>query len=265
MMIKNMKRAIVLGLTALVLFVAAPAPKALAADNAPVHTAVSISGKINKQVVTYRVNLDKRTVTDGRIAVTYDKDILTLIDDNEDRFDEKDVNYNYVSGDKEGLSIAFVNDSPKTLSGRTVTLTFEVKPEITNTDTVITTQVLELNNEETGILTDVVLEDSLNIGRLLPKTPTGLTLGQTLVAFIPKWKADANADGYVVYRSESKDGDYIERGTTSTTFFYDANVKNNTTYYYKVTSYQMNNGKRVESEATKPISGTIKKFFGWFG
>ena len=92
MMIKNMKRAIVLGLTALVLFVAAPAPKALAADNAPVHTAVSISGKINKQVVTYRVNLDKRTVTDGRIAVTYDKDILTLIDDNEDRFDEKDVN-----------------------------------------------------------------------------------------------------------------------------------------------------------------------------
>ena len=107
--------------------------------------------------------------------------------------------------------------------------------------------------------------NKVSVGRPLPSTPTGLSLGQSLIAFIPSWRKAANADGYVIYRSESKNGKYEEIGNTPFTFFYDPNVKNNTTYYYKVASYQQNGNERILSGLSEPVSGKIRKFFGWFG
>ncbi len=265
MMIKNIKRAIVLGLASLMLFAGVPAPKVLAADNAPVHTEVKVSGANNSTVI-YRIYLDKTKVTDGRVAVEYDPEVLTLNSDNEwIKFSENDVNRDYKNGDNAGIAYAFVNDTPKNATGKLITLNFKAKTGADNKDTTIKTTIFGINNEEEEILTDVTLEDTVSVGKPLPSTPTGLKLGQTFIAFVTSWKPAANAEGYVVYRSESKDGEYKERGTTRTTFFYDADVRHNKTYYYKVTSYQMRNGKRVESEATEPVSGTIRKFFGWFG
>ena len=108
------------------------------------------------------------------------------------------------------------------------------------------------------------MEDSFNVGKPLPKTPSGVKLGQTLIAFVPSWNKTQNATGYVVYRSDSKDGEYQEIGETFTTFFYDANVKNNTTYYYKVASYMKDGDQRYVSGQSEAVSGTIKKFFSWF-
>ena len=264
MMIKNIKRAFVLGMTALVLFAGMPAPKVMAAENAPVRTEVKVSGGSN-QLVAYRIYLDKTKVTDGRVAVEYDPEVLTLQTDNEwIKFTENDVNREYNSEDGAGISYAFVNDTPKNASGKLISLSFKAKPGIKGKDTTIKTTIFSINNEEETILSDVTLEDSFNVGKPLPKTPSGVKLGQTLIAFVPSWNKTQNATGYVVYRSDSKDGEYQEIGETFTTFFYDANVKNNTTYYYKVASYMKDGDQRYVSGQSEAVSGTIKKFFSWF-
>ena len=266
MMIKKIKRAFVLGMTALVLFAGMPVPKVLAADNAPVHTQVTSYRSGNSQKVTYRLYLDKSKVTDGRVVLEYDPEVLSLTNEViAYKFNESDINENYDSGDGAALSYAFVNDNPRTVNGKFFVVNFTVKAGVDNQNTAIKAYIEGINNEEETILSDVTLEDSVSVGRPLPSKPTGFRLGQTLIGFAGCWKAAANAEGYVVYRSESKNGKYEERGTTRTLFFYDPDVKNNKTYYYKITSYQMRDGKRIESEATEPVSGTIKKFFGWFG
>ena len=78
MMIKIMKKAIVLGLTALVLFTGMPAQSVKAMDNAPVHTSLAISGSVKNQKVTYMLSLDKANVTDGRVAVVYDPEVFSF-------------------------------------------------------------------------------------------------------------------------------------------------------------------------------------------
>lgn len=59
------------------------------------------------------------------------------------------------------------------------------------------------------------------------------------------WKSASGADGYVVYRANSKNGKYnkaetISRGKIS---WADYNVKNGATYYYKVRAYKAHKGK----------------------
>ena len=265
MMIKKMKRAVVLGLTALVLFAGMPMPKVLAADNAPIHTKVTVSGSTKNQKVNYRLNIDKTKVTDGRITIEYDPEVLTLVNAADiDRFSVSDINTEYKNGDNTGVAYAFTNHKPRAITGQVLALTFTKNAGTEDQDTTIKTTVIALNNEETEVMKGATLEDTFHVGRPRPKTPSGLKLGQTLIAFVPSWKEAANADGYVVYRSDSKDGQYEEIGDTVTTFFYDANVRNNHTYYYKVASYQKNGNERVVSDPSGAVSGTIKKFFGWF-
>lgn len=265
MMIKNMKRAFVLGLTALALFVAAPAPKALAADNAPAHTTVTVSGTGKNQKVTYKLSLDKVKATDGRIAVEYDPEVLTLVSESEGfHFSEFDINRNYSNGDSTGIAYAFVNDRPKSVSGRVLTMNFKVSAA-KNLNTTVKTTIFGINNEDQSVISDVTLEDTVNVGRPLPKTPTRLRLGQGLLSFNLSWKGDPNADGYILYRSEGTDDNYKELWETTLTFNLDLYVKNNTKYYYKVASYQKVGNERIVSEPSEPVSGTIRKFFGWFG
>ena len=78
MMIKNIKRAIVLGLASLMLFAGVPAPKVLAADNAPVHTEVKVSGANNSTVI-YRIYLDKTKEQDSKLLATDKLFSATLI------------------------------------------------------------------------------------------------------------------------------------------------------------------------------------------
>ncbi len=267
MMIKNMKRAFVLGLTALVLFAGIPAPKVMAADNAPLHTKVSVSGTGSNQKISYRLSIDSTKVTDGRIAVEYDPEVLALdsVKDKKDRFGASDINTEYTNGENKGVSYAFAADRQKTINGQVLAITFKAKAGIENQNTTVKTYVYGLNNETEEILTDVVLDDTINVGRPLPTAPSKVWLTHTLISLTTTWKSAANADGYVVYRSDGKDGDYKEIAETPFTFYYDPFIKNNTTYYYRVASFQRVGGKRVVSEPSKPVSGTIRKFFGWFG
>ncbi len=83
------------------------------------------------------------------------------------------------------------------------------------------------------------------------------------------WKAvkkssSKNVDGYVVYRSTSKNGKYSKVKTISkgsTTSFTDSGLKNGKTYYYKVRAYVNVKGKKVYGEyssvkSKKVIPGT---------
>lgn len=266
MMIKIMKKAIVLGLTALVLFTGMPAMSVKAMNNAPLHSSVSISGIGNYQKVTYKLTLDKTDVTDGRVAVVYDPEVLTLTSGTTGiKFADNDFNKNYSESEEAGVSYAFVNDSAKRVSGSLLTLTFSVKKNIEYQDTVVKTEVFGINNEDKEVVSEVALTDSVSVGRPKPQKPANLRATQTLLGVALTWNIDANADAYRIYRSTSEKSGYTEIGVISVPLFYDLKVKNGTTYYYKVEAYQKSGSNTISSEKSNPAKIKVKKLLGIFG
>jgi len=267
MMNRVWKRALSLGLAAFVLFTGIPATTVRAQDNAPIHTSLKASGTEDNMTVTYKLTLDKRTISDGRVAVIYDPQVLTLKSTSEGiAFSEKDLNKSYESGEENGVAYAFVNDSAKSVSGTLLTLQFAVKAGLERQDTSVKTEVFSINNEDTEVLAETVLTDTLAVGREKLVKPTLKSLDQTLIGVNVTWKKDKNADGYVVYRSTSANGNYTKIATVSGTNYWDILVKNNTTYYYKIQSYQGKGANRVYSEDSNVLSIKVKKFniFGLF-
>lgn len=266
MMNKNLKRAVVLGMAAITLLTGVPATPVLAAEKTPVHTSVQSTGKGDSQKITVKVTLDKTTVTDGRVAVEYDPSVLELKNDSEGiKFSDVDVNKSYVDGDSKGVAYAFVGDAPKAVSGTLMTVQFAVKAGLDAQETKIGTKVYGINNEDEAVVEETLLEDAVEVGRPQLKKPTINSVSQTLLGVYVKWTKDANADGYVVYRSTSKNGKYTKIATVSgLSSYYDILVSNNKTYYYKVVSYQGSGKNRVYSEESAPVSIKVKKFFGLF-
>ncbi len=267
MMNKSIKRAAVLCMAALTLFTSTPYTNvAKAANVTPVHTTVTSTGKADSQKITYKLTLDKTTVSDGRVAVEYDPNVLVLKSDSEGiKFSDVDVNKNYENEEAKGIAYAFVNDSPKTAAGTLMTVQFTVKAGLSLQDTTIKTKVLGLNNEATDVVKAQDMEDVVSVGRPVLKTPKINSISQTILGVYVKWSKDANADGYVVYKSTSKNGKYKKFATISgLNSLYDIAVANNKTYYYKVVSYQGSGANRVYSEESAPVSIKVKKFFGLF-
>lgn len=69
-----------------------------------------------------------------------------------------------------------------------------------------------------------------------------------------KWTKSENADGYIIYRSTSKNGTYKKVATIkkgSTVKYTDKNLKSNTKYYYKVVAYKKTNGVTAYSADSK--------------
>jgi len=255
------KRIFAFILTALVVFTGIPAISAFAADNAPVHTAITTSGKGDSLKITYKLSVDKIVTSDGRIAIIYDHNVLELKNVKKDmNFSELDINTEYVNGDDEGLSYAYVNEKPKKLSGALLTLNFVVKPGVEYQDTVIKTCVYGVNNEANELLANATLEDTVTVGIGKLSKASLKSLDQTLIGVNVKWNKDRNADGYVIYRSTSKDGKYTQIGTSTGGSYWDIFVKNNTTYYYKIKSYQGSGANRVYSEESDVLSIKVKKF-----
>lgn len=258
---KFMKKAVILALTALVMFTSMPVTVAKAADSAPVHTSITTSKKGDDLKVTYKLTIDKTTVTDGRIAVIYDTDIFTLVKQSDGlRVSEKDINTEYVNGENKGISYAFVNDSPRSVSGTVLTLQFDVADGLEYQESVITTNVIGLNNEDTAVLTDEVLSDSVSVGQAPLNKPVVESADSTFLGVKVKWSKDENADGYIVYRSDSKNGTFTQVASVWGTSYSDIFVKNNKTYYYKVVSYQGSRKNRVYSEESNVVSVKVKKF-----
>ncbi len=267
-MIKLFKKAVVLGLTAVVVFAGAPVQTVKAADAQPLHTSVAVAGKDAKQTVSYDLNLDKVELTDGRVAVTFDTSVLELTGASDSvNFDVKDLNREYVSEDEEGVAYAFVNGDPKKRGGKVLRLKFAVKPEAQTKaqETVIKTRVLNLNNEDEEVVAaSTVLEDAVTVGRNKPVVPQNVTAVEEVGGVRISWTKDEFADGYEVYRSSSANGKYTKVGTTKNNSLLNINAAKNKDYYYKVVAYQ-NGTPSYRTEASAPVKITVKKIFGIFG
>ena len=265
-MTKNLKRAVVLGMTAITLLTGVPATQVSAAEKTPVHTSVSTTGKADNQNVTVKVTLDKTTVTDGRVAVEYDPSVLQLKSDLEGiKFSDVDVNKDFTDGNSKGVAYAFVGDAPKTVNGNLLTVQFTVKKGLKAQKTTIGTKVFAINNDETAVVDETVLQDVVEVGRPGLKKPVINNIYQGFLSVIFNWNKDKNADGYVIYRSTSKNGKYTKLATSEKYGTYiDLTVANNKTYYYKIVSYQGSGKDRVYSEESAPVSIKVRKYFGWF-
>ena len=261
---KIIKRGLILVLTALIAFGITPASVAYAADKTPVHTSISTSGKGDSLSVTYKLDLDKISVTDGRVAIFYDPEVFVLKEDSEKiKFSDIDVNKDYTEGEEKGISIAFVNDEAKQVSGNLVTLKFGVNKGLPAGESVIKTYIYTIDNESEVIISDETLEDSVNVGRGKLSKPNLTALEQTLIGVNVKWEKDPNADGYIVYRSSSKDSGYYEIANVKGSSFWDFLVLNNHTYFYKIRSYQGDGKDRVYSEYSDVLNIKVRKFKFW--
>lgn len=87
--------------------------------------------------------------------------------------------------------------------------------------------------------------------------PTGLALTAVKGKITASWKKVAGAEGYQIWRSESKNGTYkrIHTVTSGATLSYaDTTVKAGTTYYYKIRAYRKPNGTAVFSGYSAIVS-----------
>lgn len=87
--------------------------------------------------------------------------------------------------------------------------------------------------------------------------PTGLALAAAKGKITASWKKVAGAEGYQIWRSESKNGTYkrIHTVTSGATLSYaDTTVKAGTTYYYKIRAYRKPNGTAVFSGYSAIVS-----------
>lgn len=259
MMIKLLKRAVVLGLTSVVLFTGIPAQTVKAADEGPLHTSVKVEGRDAKQTVTYNLDLDEVLATDGRVAVTFDADVLELTKASDKvNFDEKDLNQAFADGDSQGVSFAFVNAKSKKRGGRVLHLKFSVKPEaqVNVTDTVIKTKVFGIYNEDETVVANTVLEDAVTVGRKKPVTPQNVTAERVLGGIQLKWDADDAADYFVIYRAKSENGEYKKIGTSKDNSYLSVFVGNKD-YYFKVVAHQ-NGNPSVDTEPSAPVKVPAK-------
>lgn len=265
-MIKLLKRAVVLGLTAAVVFTGVPAQSVKAADVAPLHSSVSVAGKDSKQTVTYDLKLDEVVATDGRVAVTFDKDVLELTKATSDiNYDDKDVNKDFVEEDSEGVSLAFVNGKARKRSGKVLHLKFSVKQEaqVKATETVITTKVFGINNEDEVVVAPSEFEDVVTVGRDKPVVPQNVAAEQVVGGVKVTWTKDENADYYIVFRSKSENEGYQQIGSTKNDYLLNpyVGVKD---YYYKVVAVQTGD-PTYKTEPSAPVKVTVTKILGIFG
>ena len=75
------------------------------------------------------------------------------------------------------------------------------------------------------------------------------------------WKAVANADGYEVYRSTSKNSGFKKTASVTKTSAADSSLKTGKTYYYKVRAYASMNGNDVYSKysAVRSVKTSLGK------
>lgn len=91
--------------------------------------------------------------------------------------------------------------------------------------------------------------------KVIPTTPTGLTVKPKSTSSVDlSWK-DTGATGYYIYRATSKTGTYKKVDTVLGTSYTNKGLTKGKTYYYKVVAYVTSaDGTKVESAASSIVS-----------
>ncbi len=72
-----------------------------------------------------------------------------------------------------------------------------------------------------------------------------------------KWGKVDNAEGYEIYRSVGRDGNYRKVKEVNTSGWYDENTSRDTTYYYKVCAFRKVNGKRIVGQYSQTLKVAV--------
>lgn len=79
------------------------------------------------------------------------------------------------------------------------------------------------------------------------KTVTAKVKSKTDKSVKLTWSKDKNADGYIVYKKSTKNGDWSKVASTKTNTYNVSKLKGEKTYYFKVVPYCKANGKTIKS------------------
>jgi len=91
-----------------------------------------------------------------------------------------------------------------------------------------------------------------------PGTPTNLTVTEETASSISlTWSASEYADGYKVFASDSPQGIYQEKGTTTATQLTVADLAKNTTYYFKVLAWNSAGSSALSQHTQGTTTNTL--------
>ncbi len=103
------------------------------------------------------------------------------------------------------------------------------------------------------------IAESTTINAIALKVPTISKVAKSGKTVKVTIKKTSGVSGYVVYRAEKKNGEYVAVGSTTKTSFVDKTVVKGKTYYYKVSAYKKNGKTNLSGGiSTKPVSIKVK-------
>lgn len=71
------------------------------------------------------------------------------------------------------------------------------------------------------------------------------------------WEADANATSYVIYRSDSEDGEYAEVGNSTSAEYTDSSAKKRKTYFYEIQAVKGEGESAVKSNMSTAVKAYV--------
>ncbi len=91
------------------------------------------------------------------------------------------------------------------------------------------------------------------------KAPTSITTSTTIDSCTIKWKKATSANGYIVERYNSSKKTWERVGKTSAATIKDKNLKNGTSYKYRVVSYRTIKNKTYKTASSSVTAKTLTK------
>jgi fibronectin type 3 domain-containing protein len=70
--------------------------------------------------------------------------------------------------------------------------------------------------------------------------------------------SDSDVAGYIIYRSEHENGNFMETGKSNNTGHLDKDLPDGKMYYYKVASYFSSGREKIKGQPSVPVSATTK-------
>lgn len=229
----------------------------------------------DKDTVTVTVSQTKaKRVSSGKITLLYDDDALTLsTQKSSGKYAVEDINTNAGKNGDGGVSVAFADRSAKKKDRDLLTARFKVKSKAAGKNVELNLVVDELYNEDDSI------EKAGTESKLDVKTEpvekwvgqvSGLRVSRNTKEVKISYSGLESAEGYEIYRADSKDQNYKKIMKTDKTKVYDkvSDLQKGHTYLYKVRGYKNIDGTKVYGDFSSVRSikiPTYKSFFGFIG
>lgn len=226
----------------------------------------------DKDMVTVTVSQTKaKRISSGKITLLYDDDALTLSDQKSSgKYAVEDVNTNAGKNGDGGVSVAFADRSAKKKDRELLTARFKVKSKAAGKNVELNLVVDELYNEDDSVA-KAGTESKLDVKTEPVEKWVGQVSGIRVSHNTKEVKVSYNelegADGYEVFRADSKDQNYTKIMKTDKTKVYDkmSNLQKGHTYLYKVRGYKNIDGTKVTGDFSSVKSVKIPTYKGFSG